>query len=164
METADNVIETIQLAFAGVPHGEVRLHEAQVIDNYGSAKERAEARRLDTQSSWNRVSDSEIEECTSALCHLDPEGWKFYVPAYMIWSLRNYRVSDSLVSDHTIYTFNLPEDDARLRDYHLARFRLLDDVQSRAVCRFLRYMAANDDRTDGRVANEALKKYWERYC
>jgi len=120
-------IEAIQLAFADVPRGAVSLHEAQLMDDYASPKERAAARRLDTQSNWNRVSDSAIEQCTSALCHLDPEGWRHYVPAYMIWSLRNFRETESLVSDSMIYTFNLPEDDERLRDHHLARYQLLDE-------------------------------------
>jgi len=164
MESVDSIIEAIRLAFAGVVRGKITLHEAEVIDSYGSKEERAEARRLDSESRWGRVPDSHIEECTTALCHLDPAGWKYYVPAYMIWSLQYFRESDSLVSDHTIYTFDPQMDDPRLREYALARHRLLDEAQSRAVCRFLRYMAANDGCVNGRAAKAALAAYWARYC
>ena len=164
MESAESIIEAIRLAFAGVSRGKISLHEAEVIDNYGSKEERAEARRLDTGASWDRVPDSHIEECTTALCHLDPAGWKYYVPAYMIWSLQYFRESDSLVPDHTIYTFDPKADDPRLREYAWERHRLLDDAQSRAVCRFLRYMVANDGCVNGRAANAALTSYWGRFC
>jgi hypothetical protein len=121
-EAPDEVIAAIRTAFAGVPRGAVTIHEAEVIDEYGSDAERAPARRLDTEASWDRVPDADIEACTTALCHLDPEGWRYYGPAYMVWSLRHYRVSNSIVSDFTIYTFD-PSGDAGLREYKLARFR-----------------------------------------
>lgn len=158
MEAADEVIAAIRTAFEGVPRGTVTIHEAEVIDEYGSDEERAAARRLDTEAIWDHVPDTDIEACTTALCHLDPEGWRYYVPAYMVWSLRHYRESNSIVSDFTIYTFD-PSGDAGLREYKLARFRLLDAAQSQAVCRFLRHMAANDDHADGRVAAIALTEY-----
>jgi hypothetical protein len=164
VEVPDEIIASIRTAFAGVPRGAVTIHEAEVVDGYGSDEERAAARRLDTDASWDRVPDADIEECTSALCHLDPEGWRYYVPAYMIWSLRHYRVSSSIVSDYTIYTFDPSGSDARLREYKLARYRLLDRGQSQAVCRFLRHMAANDDYADARVADIALAEYWGRFC
>jgi Family of unknown function (DUF6714) len=160
----DEIIAGIRAAFAGVPRGAVTIHEAEVIDSYGSDQERAAARRLDTDASWDGVPDADIEECTTALCHLDPEGWRYYVPAYMVWSLRHYRVSSSVVSDFTIYTFDPSGSDPGLREYKLERFRPLDADQSRAVCRFLRHMAANDDYADGRVAEIALEEYWGRFC
>lgn len=164
MDSAEAIIDAIRLAFANVPRGTITLHEAEVIDDYGSDKERSKARRLDTESSWDRVPDSHLEECTTALCHLDSDGWKYYVPAYMVWALRNFRVSDSVVSDFTIYTFNLSERDADLQECILTRYRLLDNAQSQAVCRFLRFMAANDDYADGQVARAALAKYWGSFC
>jgi hypothetical protein len=128
-----------------VPRGRITIHEAEVIDNYGSAAERTAASKLDAEERWERVPDEDIEACTTALCHLDPEGWRYYLPAYMIWSLKHFRVSDSIVSDFTIYTFGPSSSDSPLDDYNMARFRLLNQAQSRAVCRFLRSMAINDD-------------------
>jgi len=44
-EASDTIIEAIRTAFAGVPRGAITLHEAEVIDSYGSAEERATAVR-----------------------------------------------------------------------------------------------------------------------
>ena len=164
MDTPEAIIEAIRAAFAGVPRGAITLHEAEVIDDYGSTEERQEARRLDSEASWEEVPDEALESCTSALCHLDPKSWRYYIPAYMIWSLRHFRESESIVSDFTIYTFNPYLDDPGLREYVAPRFRLLDGPQSRAVCRYLRYMAANEDHADTRMANLALEGYWQRFC
>lgn len=163
-DTAEAIIDAIRAAFAGVPRGSITLHEAEVIDAYGSAEEQAEARRRDTEASWDRVPDLDIEECTAALSYLDPESWRYYIPAYMIWTLRHFRVNCSIVSDFTIYTFDASERDLALREYMSKRYRMLDVAQSRAVCRFLRYMAANDDHADGTVANVALADFWGRFC
>jgi hypothetical protein len=78
----------------------------------------------------------------------------------MIWTLRNFLSSDSIASDHTIYTFNPHCDDPRLHEYSMARFEGLDEQQSAAVCRFLRYMAASGEHVNERAANEALRCYW----
>jgi hypothetical protein len=163
VDEAKAIIEAIRSAFAGVPRGCITLHEAEVLDSYGSDAERQKARRLDTEESWDRVPDRDIEGRTTALSHLDPEGWRYYLPAYMIWSLRHFRVSGSVVSDLTIYAFDLSSCDSGLREYKMNRFRLLNHAQSRAVCRFLRYMAANDDYVDGGVANLALGEFWSQF-
>lgn len=163
-ESPDEIIAAIRAAFARVPRGAVTIHEAEVIDSYGSDDERAAARRLDTEARWERVPDADIEACTTALCHLDPAGWRYYLPAYMVWSLRYYRVNDSIVSDFTIYAFNPYSADPSMREYKMERFRLLDAAQSRVVCRFLRHMAANADRADGRAAGIALADYWGQFC
>ncbi len=47
------VIAAIRASFADVPRHGVSLHEASVIDAYGSADERAAARLLDTDTHWD---------------------------------------------------------------------------------------------------------------
>lgn len=162
METADDVIAAIRAAFAGVPRGAITLHEAEVIDDHGSADERSAARALDTEESWDRVPDADVAGCLSALSHLDPEGWRYYVPAYMSWTLRHLRGSPSVVKDFTIYTF-APSDDLTLRAYKRARFGLLDASQSRAVARFLRHLLAHPDHVDAPMAARALAEHWGQF-
>src|SRR5262245_43324220 len=162
---ARSIIEAVHHAFRGVTPGAISLHEAEVIDVWGSNEERAAARRIDKENSWEEIPDQHIEECTSALSHVDPESWRYYIPRYMEWSLHNFRTSDSVVSDFTIYSFapsgkNKPE----LREYSLQRYRLLTPQQSRVVYLFLRYMAKHDDHADTRVANEAMRKYWGAFA
>ena len=163
-DMSESIIEAIRSAFAGVPRGRITMHEAEVIDDYGSDDERKKARGLDTDESWDQVRDNDIMACTTALCHVDADGWRYYLPAYMIWSLRHFRASHSIVSDFTIYTFDPNNKCPQLRAFNMERFGLLNQAQSRAVCRFLRYMAANDDLADGRMAQMALDEFWGRFC
>ncbi len=162
-DEAREIIRLITGAFAGVPRGAMTIHEAEVVDNYGTETERAKARKLDVDERWEDVPDRDIEACTTALSHLDPAGWRYYVPPYMIWALRHFRESNAIVIDATIYTFELWSD-ASLRDYKLTRFRLLGRRQSHAVHRFLRYMAANEAHADATVARSALENFWHPFA
>jgi hypothetical protein len=164
VESPNEVIAAIRAAFAGVTRGAITLHEAEVIDSYGSHAERAAARRLDTEASWDQVPDADIRECSNALCYLDPESSRYYIPAYMVWSLRYYRATNSIVPNFTIYSLSPSIDSPGLEEHKLERFRLLDVAQSRAVCRFLRYMAANDDYADAEMATLGLTEYWGKFC
>jgi hypothetical protein len=38
---------------------------------------------------------------------MDPVGWRYHIPAFMIWTIKNARRSDSVASDGTIYSFDL---------------------------------------------------------
>jgi hypothetical protein len=158
------LIRQIQIAFDEVRRGIITIHEAEVIDSYGSKEEMVAARKLDRERRWQDVPDGHIEECSNALCHVDPTSWRYYIAAYMVWALRNFRTSDSIVSDHTIYAFNPYCDDPALNAHSMARFQELNKEQSAAVCRFLRYMAANGDHADDSVAHRALQSYWGKFC
>ncbi len=163
-ENAEALIHSIRAAFLGVQRGTITLHEAKVIDNYGTPEARAEARKHDTDRRWEQVPDTHIEKCGWSLSHVNPQSWQYYIAPLMIWSLRYFHASDSIVSDYTIYTFDPQEQVGDMRDYALERYRLLNEKQAHCVCRFLRYMARNDGYADDRVANEALRKYWGQFC
>ena len=163
-DNAEEIIEEIRAAFAGVPRGKITIHEAEVIDSYGDDGARDRARLLDTESSWEQIPDSHVEECSWALCHLDPVSWRYYIPKYMLWALRNFKTNNSIVTDFTIYTFDVSSSDAGVREYKQERYRLLNPFQSWAVCRFLRHMVANEDHADGSVARRALEDYWGQFC
>jgi len=161
VETIESTIEAIRAAFRGVPRGEITLHEAEVIDSYGTAKERAAARRRDTEERWEEIPDKQIEECSNALSHLDPQSWRYYLPRYMEWTLVHHTTSRSITVDHTIYALLLGGD-ASINDYLRARYRQLTPEQSRAVSRFLQIMARADEHADAGAAGEALQKYWHK--
>lgn len=156
------IIEAIHAAFHGVPRGEITLHEAEVIDGYGSEKQRAKARRVDTDREWEEVPDEHVAECTTALCHVDARSWRYYIPSYMEWSLRHLRTTRSAAVDATIYTLDPSTSDAELVAYSKQRYRQLTGEQSRVVHRFLRYMAQQGDHADDVVARRALRAYWTR--
>jgi hypothetical protein len=160
----ERIIAQIRLAFSHVSRQDgVTLHEAKVIDDYGSADERIAARALDLDSHWQDVPDDLIEEHQETLCFVDPKGFRYYLPAYMVWALRNYRTSNSGSVDHPIYSLTLSVD-KKLRDWQLERFKLFDEVQAKAICRFLRFMVEQDDFIDVVEARKALEEYWGKFC
>jgi len=163
MDAPVEIIQSIESAFAGVPRGELTLHQAEVIDSDSTEEAQLKARSLDQESTWDQVPDEDLEDCTAALCHLDPQSWKYYLPAYMIWALRNYQHSDSIMLDFTIYSLKLSDDDKVLSEYDMQRFRLLDEAQSATVCKFLNFMAQQPEFVDEIIAMEAISLYWHKF-
>lgn len=170
-QRAEEVAGEILRSFAGVTRDDgVTLHEALVIDDYGSDAERAAARELDTDRRWQDVPGHLIEGHSDALHFVDPKGFRYYLPAYMVWALRHFRTSDSFSVDHVIFSLTLGKgSDANtglcdMRGWALERFRLLTGDQSRAVCRFLRFMAGQERCADAGVAKAALNAFWGEYC
>lgn len=106
----DDAVNQIVNAFAEVSLGNgVSLREADVIDDYGSANERAAARKHDEHHDWQRIPDEDIENHSSVLCFMDDEGLRFHLPAYMRFTLRRYRESESISTDSTIYRLCDPD-------------------------------------------------------
>ena len=74
----------------------------------------------------------------------------------MVSGARNYRTSHSVSVDHPIYSLTLSEN-KKLRDWELERFKVFDDEQTKAICRFLRFMVEQDDFIDVVEARKAWK-------
>lgn len=158
------VIDLISRAFSGVTRdGGVSLHEADIIDGYGSAEKRVAARKLDTESGWQAVPDRDIEYYNSILSFLDPIGFRYYIAAYMVWSLKNFRISESVTSDFTIYAFAM-DGHQNMKDWKMSRFSILSEAQSTAVYEFLRFMQDfGEGDADSSVARQAINQYWVRF-
>lgn len=85
----DRLLADIQLAFRGVQRGDgPTLHEAD-LEGVGSAEESRAARDRDTDSDWQEVPEQVIERLSWALCFVDLQGFRYYVPAYMSFALRH---------------------------------------------------------------------------
>jgi hypothetical protein len=153
------LLAAIAAAFGDVQREDgVSLHEAYVIDNYGTEEERAEARALDTDQHWWEVPDADLEESYSALSFYDEKGFRYYLPAYMTWALRvldqpnaNTTSLDSLLFDLTP-CYGLFEE----------RIKLLSPEQCKAVCRFLQYLVRYGHDYD-EVAQGSLDRYWNTF-
>lgn len=152
------LIKQITKAFEGVTRdGGVSLHEAREIDNYEGAEGRAEARKKDTDCRWQDVPEEWIEHFYDVFPFFDAKGFRYYIPAYMVWTLKNYKSSQSNSVDFTIYALGVYE---RVDDPYY-RFRLLNAEQSKAVCNFLKFMATYGAYwVDAGAARRALNQYW----
>jgi hypothetical protein len=155
----DALITDIEKAFDGVQREDgVTLHEARVIDDYGTDEERAKARENDTEQRWQNIPDKWIEKFPDALPFLCPKSFKYYLPAFMIWALKYYDTSDSFTGDAVIYSLEIDDPE----DYKLERFRSLSNWQASVVAKFLYYFAelADKDHVDDQIAQKAFNKYW----
>jgi hypothetical protein len=160
MDSVEDVVRAIEAAFAGVRRGQITLHEAEAMDGYASAAQRQQARARDPEEDWRHISGPSLDECPEALSFVDPESWRFYLPAFMRHGLRNLESSPLAVMDRVIYTLDPGSAPPSSVAHAHARFRTLDRAQAEAVRRFLKLASENDDHCDAEVAKDALERYW----
>jgi hypothetical protein len=151
-DNAIYVIGRIESAFAGVTlDGGISLREADVIDDFGTNADRRRARAQDEHSNWMQIPDALIAHYYWCLAFFDARGMRFHLPAYMRFSLLNFRNAESNSIDFTIYACgrNKP---------HFAAF---SGPQKAAVRHFLKFMAFNGGRhVDSGAARQALAEVW----
>lgn len=155
----DRLQRRIRAAFAGVTlGGGMSLAQAHLEGAYSDEAVYLAARAKDPETDWTEVPGWKIDTGHSTLSFLDPEGWRFYIPAFLSWSLANWRDSDSLTPQSVIWSL------ANAGDPWEKRYALLTGEQSRAILDFLeffeRYADYPEDRYDARKATEA---YWHRF-
>ena len=112
-------------------------------------------------ASWQEISWEYISLESSALTALTPRGWRFLLPAYMVWHLQHHdQPTDSNTVDTVVWNLVWKE----AMDQHIADgFRSLSRQQARAVDAFLAFIAAqNHDRRLAEDAAAARRVYWAR--
>jgi hypothetical protein len=139
-----HVIAEIEAAFAGVERlSDDRMFEP-LADSFWAE------RLLGGSGHWSAVPDSEIEYENAALTVVTPAGFRFFLPAYMCWVIRNPHSSSTAV-DNTIH---------RLGDKAMSlHFVSLLKSQRRAVRSFLIW-ASETSSVDGPAAQRALEQVW----
>jgi hypothetical protein len=160
------LIADIAAAFDGVPRGDgTTLHEAMAIDDRGSPEEQRAARRLDLEGRWQDVPDGDIFECCSALSFLDEEGFRYYIPAFMVYGLKHWGDDPNFILDSCEYHLlhEYPKSLRKSDPASIAGRYHFTDAQSKAVASFLRFIIEFDQTKAARAAVEAVER-WERYA
>jgi hypothetical protein len=160
-ETVDkqSLINEIERAFSGVLlEGGIGIHEANVIDDYGDEDQRRQARLGDSKSwvGWQDIPDDTLRRHYTTFCFVDSKGFKYLIPAYMRFVLRNYEEDGSASIDSTIYAL-APD------NYNFDGFaELLTLQQKRAIKKFLEFLILDvgDDLVDASAASTAYESYW----
>jgi len=150
------VIETvreIEAAFRDVrPPAYTDVLEPGSLDDHEN-----EIKALRGFSSWGSIPDDVIALWSSALNFLSARAFQFYLPAYMKWSLLNFRKNPSFTSDATIYALSPT---AKSYERRASLYAVFTPAQVRAVVSFLRVMSASPDFADADAAGQALRSYW----
>ena len=151
-DVRNSVMRAIEMAFADNPYpADKGLLHPQCMDD-------EDIRDFYGRTTWLNIPGEVIDRNNASLCFFSPEAYRFYLPAYLIWALRNFDSSDSFTVDSTIYSLTPGEGD--LRRFSLSKFALLDVDQRRAVLDFLKYLAEHGG---GMVDQHAVQKaiaYW----
>ncbi len=91
--------------------------------------------------------------------HASPKAFPYYLPAYMIWVLRNYRTTGSLTVKGTLDSLDAGA--GRVRQSKVSRFSVLTTPQRIAVVAFLEFMRKHSDRFAYSLrALKALDSWW----
>jgi len=158
------VVESqIRSAFRGVVLGAgVSLGQAEVCDRYGEGTTLEEYRALpllENTTDWESLPMSELERDNVA--HLDPEGYRYYIPAFALSVLDDYD-SSSLRVIGTMLSLCPSEDRVESRLYQRS---LLNVEQNKALASYLVALPQllDLDRADTRAISYSLAHDWAQY-
>ena len=144
------ILEEIVQAFpAGPSLCRISLRQGDQLDNHDIPSADPDSIRDD----WRCVPESYLEQYHWGVCHLDPESWRFYLPALLSYSVRHPQDGGSLVLVACLNTLRPP-------DREPPRFKILSEPQRRVVCRVLDYLAFDDVSRVQRDACQVLEEYW----
>jgi hypothetical protein len=176
-ERKQALIAEITAAFDGVAREDgVSLHEAGVIDDRGSAEERAEARAKDTESRWQDVPDELIARGHSVLSFLDAKGFRYYIPAYIVWYLKyeivdvyeypedfQFPFGDSNTCDSVTFHLGMHSNSAWLPvDFHLDHYKALSVKESTAIAHLLLFLSEWEEKCMQDEKTE-IEEDWKRW-
>jgi len=153
------LLDSIERAFRGVALGDgVSLHEAKVVDNYGTVEERLAARKGDEQHDWRKLIDDPelVQSCrlgSSALNFFDAAGLKFQLPACLSKAVKSPEDEDVQEMLQSLM-FVLIHLDAFQRE----RLAGLDTAQRLCVRDALTYL--RDVLGSGKALDRAIRGYW----
>lgn len=146
----------IEAAFAGVRLEDgISLNMTEYHDSGGSAPEYATLAKSDEREDWRRIPDATLETFTVTFSFTDLKGFRFYIPAYMRWAVRNHRTSSCIIGDFMIYALTPTH-------YIFAKTSFKEwftERQFAAILRFLRFAAGNGGTLDARIAERRLHQF-----
>lgn len=137
------LIAEITAAFDSVSREDgTTLHEAAAIDDRNSERERQAARKLDVEQRWQDVPDDDIFACCSTIPLMDDKGFRYYIPAFMVYALRHWQDDPKYIRDSCEFNL-LHESQKSLRKSDpssiVAKYGFTD-AQCRAITRFLQFV------------------------
>ena len=156
--TAEELSARIFDAFSGVHlDGGVSLIEAEYADDYAVAPDHLIA--LEEKTDWTKIITDRLCDFTVTFCFTDYRGFRFYIAPYMIWILRNYGTSDSIVTDFTIYA--IETDRNAFAEHPFSEVFTLEQIK--CMRDFLLFACENEDRFDANVARSNLNRLIEAF-
>jgi hypothetical protein len=146
-----SAVEEIEAAFGGLaPPGDNALLHPQCRDDNDIAEFYGAPR-------WQDLPGDFLVRNYAAPSFFSPAGFRYYLPAFMVWSLQNAE-SPEYLAEATLRAFDPGVPGDPLHDFQASKFALFDAAQRRAVAAFLAAFRGEPDL--GEIAEAALK-YWK---
>ena len=156
--TAEELSARIFDSFAGVRlDGGVSLIEAEYADDYKTAPDHLIA--LEEKDDWTKIIDDRLCDFTVTFCFTDYRGFRYYIAPYMIWTLRNFKTSDSIITDFTIYA--IEPDRPMFSNHPFSEVFTVEQI--RCMRDFLLFAFENEDHLDARVARKNINQLLQSF-
>jgi hypothetical protein len=141
------LLDSISAAFpADSAQAALSLRQGDEIDSH-------DAPTPDVPVDWRDVAEHELETHHWGFTHLDVESWRFYLPAFLSYSVRHLSRGESLVIAACLSNLRPP-------DRVPSRFSTLNDGQRRTVVRVLEFLAFDPESGFTADACQVLEEYW----
>ena len=130
------LIEKITAAFDGVSREDgISLHAARALDDWHSLEGAKKiGQTMDRDTRWQDVPAESIMKFHDIFSFLDPKGFRYYIPAYMVWSLQESQASDSNSFDSLLRALENRD------GYYRTHFEILTFPQLEAISDFIEFV------------------------
>ena len=149
-QDAERICDLIIEAFSLVTLGDgIGLWQAQGLDDYEDEETCLKYRERDEKYDWTKVTQDDLDSCNSSPSFLDAEGFRFYLPAFMISDLRDE------------YRFDFIYSLINFQYLKYERYELLSPFQRQCVRDYLIWHRDDPNNDFDRPEIEkALSQYW----
>ena len=175
MATKRNLlIQEIKDAFSGVELEDgISMMQAAGMDTY-SNREICAVGTNEVVNNWQNLPADELVG-TIKLAYFDPKGFRYYFPAYALWSLQQLEYFEQI---HALEYINFSRvqsivgslilgNQKELSEYKSWQFSMFSLAQCVAVAHYLMFMVewcdVHDERYPSMYAKQALEEYWDRF-
>ncbi|MCF2145864.1 hypothetical protein IQ276_005190 [Desmonostoc muscorum LEGE 12446] len=133
---SEKLILDIEKAFSNVEYpGDDEI----VYDNTGYHLECNEIKEVLKGKDWRSLSLDMLRYHAEGLFFLTPEGYRFYLPAYLLASIRSYREAD-MIPTTIVHSLNAPqEQDSEMAPFS-SRISNFNQDQKTVIKRFLEFL------------------------
>ena len=142
------LLDLISAAFpAYAAHAALSLRQGDEIDSHDAPTPDV------ALGDWRDVPEHELETYHWGFTHLDAESRRFYLPAFLAYSVRRLSRGESLVINACLNNLRPP-------DRVPSRFSTLSDCQRRTVVSVLEFLAFDSESDFTADACQVLEEYW----
>ena len=163
-----DIIHTIKQAFseAPMPRPEEIMEAGADALAPDSEEDQAIVARVLAGKKWQKLTVADIAFLYSSLSMMTPQAVRYYLPAYLIASIKDPAgVGVSLST--TIWDISPPPFGTSSQEEFDARIAPITPAERKAICQYFEYVRRTESfivQFSGEEPHEYLTGYWQQYC